>query len=565
MPATFHPAQLPPLSPAGQWVLRERLAPIDGLHVIQDCSWIFINQETHVENGSADCLILAPGQGVLVLMLCEGEQCQVGQKNKRVLPEAMDMGTDAMIRAKEALVRAAVARDSLQRFLSRMAPAIAADGSGQTSRCTFSHGVALLPGDPEAGPARDSLGTEAERFLDGTALNNLGAAIIRLFALDGPNPEFSENDIQQLIGHLLPSTKVQKPLKDKMAQAESALITLTQEQVGILQGIRRNKRAVILGGAGTGKTVLATEKARELAKAGCNTLFLCYNKPLQEYLAATLKGSGVRVHNFHGLVRHQAGKAGMPYEPDVENLQNWYETEAPLLLARAARVNGDRFDALIIDETQDFSMDWIEVLCNNLLTPDGCLYHFADSHQNLYQRGWKIPEDFPIFELTINCRNTRPIARQLARIFQDPWDESSMQVQRLPEGPPPGFPDRTFDEITTDVAELAASLINDDDLDPEQLIVLTNTTKIRDDLLGKEAAGLTFTEWGKPGGIPVETIHSFKGLERGAVIMAMKVVGQPDAIRALSYVGMSRARSLLYVLADQQLKEIIHWDGSSGK
>jgi hypothetical protein len=498
-------------------------------------------------------------------MLCEGEQRQVGQKNKGVLPEAMVMGTNAMIRAREALARAAAARGSLQRFLSRMAPAIAGDGSGQAAGCAFSHGVALLPGDPEASPTRDSLGSEAERFLDGAALDNLGEAIARLFAIDGQSPEFSENDIRQLIGHLLPSTKVQKPLKDKMAQAESTLITLTQEQVVILQSIKHNKRAVILGGAGTGKTVLATEKARELARAGFNTLFLCYNKPLQEYLAATLKDTGVRVQNFHGLVRHQAGMAGMPFEPDIENQQNWYETEAPLLLARAARVNGDRFSALIIDETQDFSMDWIEVVCNNLLTPDGCLYHFADSHQNLYQRGWKIPEDFPIFELTINCRNTRPIARQVARIFQDPWDESSMQVRRLPEGPPPEFLDRTFDNMAFDVAGLAESLINDDGLNPEQLIVLTNTTKIRGDLLGKQAAGLTFTEWGKPGGgIPVETIHSFKGLERDAVIMAMKVVGQPDAIRALSYVGMSRARSVLYVLADQQLKEIIHWDGSSG-
>ena len=141
-----------------------------------------------------------------------------------------------------------------------------------------------------------------------------------------------------------------------------------------------------------------------------------------------------------------------------------------------------------------------------------------------------------------------------------------MQVRRLPEGPPPEFLDRTFDNMAFDVAGLAESLINDDGLNPEQLIVLTNTTKIRGDLLGKQAAGLTFTEWGKPGGgIPVETIHSFKGLERDAVIMAMKVVGQPDAIRALSYVGMSRARSVLYVLADQQLKEIIHWDGSSGE
>ena len=358
MPATFYPAQLPLNSQAGQWVLRERLAAIDGLHVIQDCSWMFINQETHVENDSADCLILAPGQGVLVLMLCGGKQRQVGQKKQKVLPEAMVMGTDAMIRAREALARAAAARGSLQRFLSRMAPAIAGDGSGQAAGCAIAYGVVLLPGDGavDQGSAAWVLG--AERFLDGAALDDLGAAIAGLFALDGPSPEFSETDIQQLIGHFVQNPQIpkplRKPLKAKMAQAESTLITLTQEQVGILQSIRRNRRAVILGGAGTGKTVLATEKARKLAQEGLNTLFLCYNKPLQEYLAATLKDTGVRVQTFHGLVFHQCLMAGIPIPQNEERTLEWYVTEAPLLLARAARVNGDRFSALIIDETQDF-------------------------------------------------------------------------------------------------------------------------------------------------------------------------------------------------------------------
>ena len=553
MPATFYPTQLPQHSPAGQWMLRERLGAIDGIHVIQDCPWEFRNNQGQGEQDGADCLILAPGQGVLVLMLCEGRQKQRGQEEAAPLA-LLATPEGAMARAKEA-------RDSLQRFLSRMAPAIAGDDSGQASRCAMTYGVVLLPDDPAVDPGSAAWIIEAERFLDGAVLDNLGAAIAALFALNGPSPEFSEDDIQQLLGHLVQRTQIQKPLKDKMAQAKSALMTLTQEQVEILQSIKRNKRAVILGGAGTGKTVLATEKARGLAKEGFETLFLCFNSQLQEYLKAVLKGTGVMVQTFHGLVRHQAGRASMPFEPDNANLENWFETEAPLLLARAARVNGKRFNALIIDETQDFSMDWIKTLCNYLLTPDGLLYHFADSHQNLYHRGWKVPEDFPVFELTINCRNTRPIARRVARIFQDPWDESSMQVRRLPEGPSPEFLESTLDKVAFDVPGLAESLIKNDGLDPEHLIVLTNTTEIRGNLLGKQAAGLIFTTWGKPGGIPVETIHSFKGLERDAVIMAMDIhKWQENDIRAQTYVGMSRARSVLYVLADQKLKEIIHWD-----
>lgn len=562
MPATLYPAQLPLDSPAGQWVLRERLGAIDGIHVIQDCPWEFLNNQGQEEQNGADCLILAPGQGVLVLMLCAGRQKQSGQKEEAPL---------AMLATPEgAMARAKEARDSLQRFLSRMAPAIAGDDSGQASRCAMTYGVVLLPDDPAVDPGSAAWIIEAERFLDGAVLDNLGAAIAALFALNGPSPEFSENDIQQLLGQLVQRTQIQKPLqkplKDKMAQAKSALMTLTQEQVEILQSIKRNRRAVILGGAGTGKTVLATEKARELAKAGFNTLFLCFNKPLQEHLAAALKGAGVRVQTFHGLIRHQAGMAGMAFPSEEERPQDWFKTEAPLLLAMAAQKNGERFNALIIDETQDFSMGWIKVLCNNLLTRDGLLYHFADSHQNLYQEGWAVPQGFPIFELTINCRNTRPIARRVARIFEDPWNESSMQVKRLPDGPQPEFQHMTDAQMIFHVTSLAETLLKDDGLSPEQLIVLTNDTDIRKGLLTQQVDGIPFTYLDNKGGIPVETVHRFKGLERDAVIMAMDIIGwNENTLRALSYVGMSRARSVLYVLADQKLKEIIHWDGPSGE
>ena len=95
--------------------------------------------------------------------------------------------------------------------------------------------------------------------------------------------------------------------------------------------------------------------------------------------------------------------------------------------------------------------------------------------------------------------------------------------------------------------------------------MLTNDTDIRQGLLSQQAAGIPFTYLENEGGIPVETVHRFKGLERDAVIMAMDIHRKEDDIRAMTYVGMSRARSVLYVLADQQLKEIIHWDGSSGE
>ena len=47
----------------------------------------------------------------------------------------------------------------------------------------------------------------------------------------------------------------------------------------------------ISGGAGTGKTSLAIEKAKRLAKSGRSVLFLCFNIPLFKYLDRILSES----------------------------------------------------------------------------------------------------------------------------------------------------------------------------------------------------------------------------------------------------------------------------------
>src|SRR5438128_2624084 len=64
------------------------------------------------------------------------------------------------------------------------------------------------------------------------------------------------------------------------ADVAKELIRLTDQQIAVLQGLRRYRRMLIYGGAGTGKTVLAMAQARRLASEGFNVLLLCFNEPL---------------------------------------------------------------------------------------------------------------------------------------------------------------------------------------------------------------------------------------------------------------------------------------------
>jgi hypothetical protein len=93
--------------------------------------------------------------------------------------------------------------------------------------------------------------------------------------------------------------------------AEEAIrIQLTQQQSRILRGIGARKRAAICGGAGTGKTLLALEKARQLAETTGETLLLCYNHLLADYLkTASLGVARLHAMNYHQLCSWRVAEA----------------------------------------------------------------------------------------------------------------------------------------------------------------------------------------------------------------------------------------------------------------
>lgn len=53
---------------------------------------------------------------------------------------------------------------------------------------------------------------------------------------------------------------------------------LTQEQTGLLDYISEQRFATIQGVAGTGKTLIAKEAAKNFGEEGRKVLFLCFNK-----------------------------------------------------------------------------------------------------------------------------------------------------------------------------------------------------------------------------------------------------------------------------------------------
>jgi len=104
---------------------------------------------------------------------------------------------------------------------------------------------------------------------------------------------------------------------------KEAIQTLTQNQFETLESLKENKQALISGTAGTGKTVLATEKAQQLADLGFKTLFVCYNKPLSMEIEKRLSSSKATVKTFHQLCFDVIEEAKRKSEKkDKENNKN---------------------------------------------------------------------------------------------------------------------------------------------------------------------------------------------------------------------------------------------------
>ncbi len=196
---------------------------------------------------------------------------------------------------------------------------------------------------------------------------------------------------------------------------------LTDEQSRILEETEYDKRKIFLGGAGTGKTFLAMEKARMLAAEGKRVLLTCFNINLAQYVFPQ-EVEGIKAIHFHGLLEEVLRSCGVEeafLQRKREELPLYYDRIMPdraLDLDYLEEAQG--YDAIIIDEGQYFLNDWVTLL-EMMLREPGEFYIFADPDQNLFREQLINLDSFPVsrHKLTLNLRNTRRINHWLQQVI----------------------------------------------------------------------------------------------------------------------------------------------------
>ncbi|KCZ51231.1 NERD domain-containing protein [Hyphomonas pacifica] len=359
----------------------------------------------------------------------------------------------------------------------------------------------------------------------------------------------SSKDIGLIISALAPKTSARRTLADEAFDAHRTLVDLTQEQIRAFAGMRRNRRAVVFGGAGTGKTILAMEKAAEFEEQNGNVLVLCYNKLLASRLKKDPRLRLATVATFHGLCIDEMRKAGIPFSANPD--REWWERKAAECLVEALATNGNAFDAIVIDEGQDFAREWIDAIevagAHGADTP---FYIFADENQTLWPRNWTPEADWPVYELSVNCRNTDQIARRLDPIVK------RMEVTRGAQGPDTKWTEITRADRATSVAARAVERLLAEGFSSSEICVICEHHDTARQLREMSVGDEIFGAYGS-GGIVVETIARFKGLEAPAVVLILEGGGCEPDIEA--YVGFSRASTYLQVIGPPARKKGLGW------
>ena len=375
----------------------------------------------------------------------------------------------------------------------------------------------------------------------------------------------TDTDISDIVNVLRKDFDKALPLSTKVEYAESVLLTLTEEQYRCIDGLSANKRCLINGAAGTGKTVLAIKNVKESVANGEKVAFFCYNLKLAKELNKHFTDDTVKpayVGSFTQFIEDLVLAHGLIDKATVTDWSTYYGETLPLYVLDIIEKEGISFDKIVIDEAQDLIKENYIIVIDALLKgglKKGKWFFFGDfDFQTIYNResSYELVQSrledeagFAVFNLTVNCRNTPNIQKEMNRVVGVNCDTLSKD-KNAPEVKyiqfDGGDPNGKKELLEAEIKSILAGGVKKKDitiLSPftRAKSVVAEVTKYKIDEVDDETENITYS-----------TIQGFKGLENSVIILTdIQTYNKPD----LMYVAMSRARSALYIFETKQAEQ----------
>lgn len=408
----------------------------------------------------------------------------------------------------------------------------------ECNNCKKLHAV-WFPDVPETNFKGSNLPGEGDIriTLTSDSFGHIQDCIDKIFDFNGQDrctTNLSEKSVQKILERVLaPSFNLISLQQVEQERNKNVFKRMLREQVALLNYLEEQNNAIINGLAGTGKTVMAVEKARRHSEKDEKVLFLCYNAFLNEHLRKTYPYPHVSYYTIAGLSQKFCEK--LDYKVLQDKLTEMYlEGSFP-------------YQHVIIDEGQDFGkeeideVEIIELLRENTIENEerkGTFYLFYDKNQMVQSK--KVPkyiEDADC-KLTLyrNCRNTENIALASLRFLG-----ADKAPKLYPDAVIGDLPEIGFCNTKEETIELLNSEI-DKYIDAGYNSITILTCKTEENSIIAECCSDSKYNY-KRGYVKLTTCRKFKGLESDVIIVVdIDKETFADEGEQLMYVGTSRAR-----------------------
>ena len=410
------------------------------------------------------------------------------------------------------------------------------------------------------------------------------------------NCELTNDQFKHIRANLIPTCRLPTLKQSNLMEyfkSEDQVKLLDEEQEKLARELGEGHR-LIFGVAGSGKTVLLIARARILAKRHPNwkILILCYNKLLKKQIFNMLNpqdyDADIYISTFHGWARnyilnaddefsslyHEANKRAKK----EDKKDDFFQEFVPKILNQMIKSQGENqlpYDAILIDEAQDFEKVWFEPIMQ-LLNPDtNSLLITCDGLQGIYARkrftwssigiqargrvkrfdkSYRIPIEIGIIAQKILPKNITNLIGQ--------FDEFMSTKQFIGNhGTVEIFVSDTREEEYIKLVEKIARSLKS----PQEILVLfkLNMKKINykhpffDYLKSHNIKWKDLQDYNyESPGLVIGTLYGTKGLESDTIIIPELDTYNSNQDRQLLYVGITRSRKKLVLSANKSTKLI---------
>jgi len=508
--------------------------------VVTNVTWATTGNRGYVKDGQADFVVLIPNSGMIIVEVKGSKEIWIDDDG-------------CWYRAEKSGEKILISKSPPEQAMSNMhelARVVEQKGAWPKFPGRYSWLVVYPNGQANQAPAL----FDASTLVTNRNMHELASRLrlsLEKRGFEGSSQMFTSAVIDRVAEILTsrPFSITKSDSKIDVIEDIKQIDTLTRQQFAALRGIFELPRVAVMGPAGSGKTVLAIWRLQTLIESGKRAIYVCFNTKLAESLRKRhpdYAESIVSVDKFFSALCPDLRCTG-----DISIFFRETLPSAAFEIAEAYP-NASKFDAIIVDEGQDFNELQLYVLNELLKREVGEWAIFTDRRQDLFRAG--SGDTFGaevIFQLYHNCRNTLQVNRATNSYLGNlPVDS----MPGMPEGEVPTVINCSNKDNTAMITwELAKQWSTERGVVILSPYVLSNSSMAN----SRKGHGLTLTEnlddMGTPGMVYFSTIRSFKGIESPAIILVDADIpsdGEKSVFRFEDlYVACTRPTARMAILA----------------